>query len=95
LTVSSLNFNSFITLVHPSLRANWLSTGQPPEAAKFDLNNDSVLDLRDYTLLVNSFGKTGAPNFLKADFNSDGKVNKADEDQITNQIKIRKLQRFN
>lgn len=95
LTVGTLNYNSFVTLVRPRLTTTWSGTGQTSEAARFDLNNDSVLDLRDYTLLVNSFGKTGAANFVKADINGDGKVNKADEDQITSQIKLRKLQRYN
>lgn len=62
--------------------------------AMFDLNNDNVLDLRDYTLMVHDFGKNGPAKFSKADLNGDGKVDKADSDQLTNQIKIKKLHKL-
>ena len=87
--------HEFVVLINPKAVPAWDTVPQESEGAIPDLNSDSVLDLRDYTLMVHNYGKSGAPGFVKADLNGDGTVNKADADQLINQIKIRKLQKFN
>ncbi len=39
-----------------------------------DLNSDGKVDIFDFNILVQNFGKTGSPGFIAADINKDGKV---------------------
>lgn len=43
-----------------------------------DINNDGVVNVFDYNIIISNFGKTGNLGFHVADINSDGKINVLD-----------------
>ena len=47
-----------------------------------DLNGDGKVDMQDYTILKENFGKTGAPGWIPADIDKNGNVDIFDYNQL-------------
>lgn len=71
--ILSKTINSTITIAKNN---SGLSARQFNSPVKLmgDLNNDGVIDNKDLAILMQDFGKTGAPGFIPSDLNNDGKI---------------------